>query len=237
MKENQHALPYHFNRRRMLGLLAATSVAAVTGLARIGETAMTETSASTPKSPKPLPFDPSKLEGFSERLVVSHHQNNYAGAVKRLNLIEQKIAGLPPDAAPFQMGALQREKLVARNSMVLHELYFANLGGSAARPKSVTDRLARAFGSAENWEREFRATAMSLAGGSGWVLLCADSETGALFNSWSWDHTNVPAGAKPLLVMDMYEHSYHIDYGADAKSYIDAFFRNIDWSRVEQRIG
>jgi superoxide dismutase, Fe-Mn family len=69
------------------------------------------------------------------------------------------------------------------------------------------------------------------------VLLCADSETGALFNSWSWDHTSVPAGAKPILVMDMYEHSYHIDYGADAKSYIDAFFRNIDWSRVEQRIG
>src|SRR5882757_1846480 len=78
---------------------------------------------------KPLPFNPAKLQGISEKLIVSHHDKNYAGAVKRLGAIQDKIAQLPADAAPFQLGSLKRESLIAMNSMILHEYYFANLGG------------------------------------------------------------------------------------------------------------
>src|SRR5262245_33197830 len=74
--------------------------------------------------PKPLPFDPTKITGMSEKLITSHHQNNYGGAVKRLNLIEQQIGALPKDAQPYQMGSLKREELIATNSMLLHETYF-----------------------------------------------------------------------------------------------------------------
>ncbi|HYB98223.1 MAG TPA: Fe-Mn family superoxide dismutase [Candidatus Limnocylindrales bacterium] len=202
---------------------------------------MPEKAASAAPSPaehviKPLPFDPARIEGLSERLLVSHHQNNYGGAVKRLNLIEQRIRELPADAAPFQMGSLKREQLIARNSMVLHELYFANLGGSGGATGALAESLQKSFGSLQAWEKDFRLTGMSLGGGSGWVFLCSDPATGTLFNAWSWDHGHFPAGARPLLVMDMYEHSYHIDYGADAKSYVDAFFRNIRWEEVARRM-
>jgi superoxide dismutase, Fe-Mn family len=229
-----------FTRRETLRLLAVAGVATVVGIPVDGETEMPETATPTSSSPvaravKPLPFDPKSLDGLSERLIVSHHQNNYGGAVKRLNVIEQRIAALPTDAAPFQMGSLKREQLIARNSVVLHELYFANLGGTGGPPEELAESMRRGFGSVEAWEKDFRLTGMSLSGGSGWVLLCADSETGALFNAWSWDHGHVPAGARPLLVMDMYEHSYHMDYGADAKSYIDAFFRHIAWNEVVNR--
>jgi Fe-Mn family superoxide dismutase len=227
-------------RRETLRLLAVAGTASVLGVPVNGETQMTETATPTISSPaartvKPLPFDPRSLEGLSERLIVSHHQNNYGGAVKRLASIEQRIAALPADAAPFQMGSLKREQLIARNSVVLHELYFANLGGTGGPPDAIVESMKRSFGSVEAWEKDFRLTGMSLSGGSGWVFLCADAESGALFNGWSWDHGHFPAGAKPLLVMDMYEHSYHLDYGADAKSYIDAFFRHIAWNEVVRR--
>ncbi len=89
---------------------------------------------------KPLPFEASKLKGLSEKLITSHHQNNYGGAVKRLNQIQQQIGGLSKDAAPYQMGSLKREELIATNSMILHEFYFANLGGdgkAVRHPRSV----------------------------------------------------------------------------------------------------
>jgi Fe-Mn family superoxide dismutase len=227
-------------RRETLQILAVAGIASVLGMPLNGETEMTENASTGTASPvprviKPLPFDAKSLDGLSERLLVSHHQNNYGGAVKRLNLIEQRIAELPADAAPFQMGSLKREQLVARNSAVLHELYFANLGGTGGPPDGIAESMKRSFGSVAAWEKDFRLTGMSLSGGSGWVFLCMDSERGALFNAWSWDHTNFPAGARPLLVMDMYEHSYHMDYGADAKSYVDAFFRHIAWNEVARR--
>src|SRR5712692_7184867 len=122
-------------------------------------------------APKPLPFDPGTLRGPSERLIVSHWENNYSGAVRRLNLIEQHLANLPADAPPFLLGALKREELIATNPMVLHELYFDNLGGSGTRPQAVTDTIGAAFGDYDRWEREFRGTGVALGGGSGWVIL------------------------------------------------------------------
>ena len=187
--------------------------------------------------PKPLPFDPKELPGLSEKLLVSHHENNYTGAVKRLNAIEAQLAALPREAAPFQMGSLKREALIAANSMHLHELYFANLGGKGVAAGSFAELARAQFGSLEAWEHDFRLTGLSLAGGSGWVIATWDAERSALHNVWAWDHMHGLAGGAPLLVMDMYEHSYHIDYGANAKGYVDAFFANLRYEEVDRRLG
>jgi len=186
--------------------------------------------------PKPLPFDPRTLKGISERLIVSHHDKNYVGAVKRLAAIQDKIRQLPADAAPFQMGSLKREVLIAMNSMILHEYYFDNLGGDGRTGGEIERIIKELFGSHEAWEAEFKQTGMSLAGGSGWVILSYSPRDKRLYNIWSSDHTQGLADGRPILVMDMYEHSYQMDYGADAKSYIDAFFKNINWEQVDDRL-
>jgi Fe-Mn family superoxide dismutase len=134
------------------------------------------------------------------------------------------------------MGSLKREALVAANSMRLHELYFANLGGEGLAPGAFTELAREQFGSIEAWERDFRLTGMSLAGGSGWVIATLDPERGTLHNVWAWDHMHGLAGGIPLLAMDMYEHSYQMDYGADAKRYIDAFFANVRSDAVDGRL-
>jgi len=183
----------------------------------------------------PLPFDPKSLTGLSEKLLVSHHDNNYAGAVKRLNQIELEIAALPGDAAPFRMGSLKREELIARNSMVLHELYFGNLGGDGKPGGRLAGMIERQFASLAAWERDFRLTGKSLGGGSGWVVLGWDAHRGGVHHYWLFDHTHSPAGVAPLLVMDMFEHAYAMDYGANAAGYVDAFFRNLDWAELDRR--
>lgn len=184
----------------------------------------------------PLPFAPTKLKGLSEKLLVSHHDNNYAGAVKRLNLIQQQLGSLPPDAPPYQVGSLKREELIAANSMRLHELYFANLGGNGRADGAAAALLQSEYGSLDAWERDFRQTALSLAGGSGWVVVAYDAPTKSLHNWWAWDHAHQVAGGDPVLVLDMYEHAYHMDYGAAAKPYIDAFLANVLWDEVNRRV-
>jgi superoxide dismutase, Fe-Mn family len=219
------------------GLLAAATIAG--GSVLLGKTAIAEpaSKAALPKyEVKPLPFNPSKLQGISEKLIVSHHDKNYAGAVKRLGAIQEKINQLPADAAPFQMGSLKREFLIAMNSMILHEYYFDNLGGDGKIGGEVQGKLAQHFGSLEAWEHDFKLTGMSLSGGSGWVILAYCPRDKKLFNIWSSDHQVALAAGTPVLVMDMYEHAYQMDYGADAKSYIDAFFANTNWQQVNKRI-
>lgn len=185
---------------------------------------------------KPLPFDPTKLKGLSEKLLVSHHDNNYAGAVKRLNLIQQQLGSLPADAPPYQYGSLKREELIASNSMVLHELYFANLGGSGAAGGAAAELLKAEYGTLDAWERDLRQTALSLGGGSGWVIVAYDRPSKTLHNWWAWDHTNQVAGGEPVLVLDVYEHAYALDYGAATKAYLDAFLANVQWDEVNRRV-
>jgi Fe-Mn family superoxide dismutase len=228
-------------RRQALKVFA--SIPAVS-LARKGDMTMTEEANPAVRAPayrgdhqvRPLPFDPAKLRGLSTKLMTSHHENNYGGAVKRLNAIEQQIGKLPADAAPFQMGSLKREELIATNSMHLHELYFANLGGEGGPSGRFAALVRDHYGSLDAWERDFRLSGMSLAGGPGWVLATYDVRTRGLHNYWAWDHTHSLAGGMPVLVMDMYEHSYHLDYGANAKGYVDAFFQNVQWSEVSRRL-
>lgn len=185
---------------------------------------------------QPLPFDAAALRGLSQRLVDSHHQNNYGGAVKRLNAIRARLDAGLPDLAPFELNGLKREELVAANSMLLHELYFDSLGGDGTpMPPPLAVALAASFGSVERWQAEFTAMGRALAGGSGWVLLVYSPAQGRLFNQWAGDHTQAMAGALPVLALDMYEHAYHLDFGARAADYVDAFMANIAWAGVHRR--
>lgn len=243
MRETRTRTDGALSRREMLETVAwiGTGAALATGLG--GDAALAE-EAPSPRPPayrgehaiKPLPFDTTKLKGLSEKLLVSHHRNNYGGAVKRLNLIQQQLGSLPADAAPYQVGSLKREELIATNSMLLHELYFANLGGSG-RPDGTAATLLKArYGSLETWEHDFRQTALSLGGGSGWVVVAYDPASQSLHNWWAWDHTHQIAAGAPVLVLDLYEHAYHMDYGAATKAYLDAFLANVQWDEVNRRV-
>lgn len=185
--------------------------------------------------PKPLSCDPIKLTGLSERLILSHWENNYGGAVKRLNAIEDQLASLDWGSVPvFVINGLKREAMIASGSMVLHEVYFNSLGGSGGDPaKSLKVTIERDFGSLDAWRSEFTAMGRAQGGGSGWVLLAWSPRLGKLINTWAADHADNLPGATPLLALDMYEHSYHMDYGAKAAAYVDAFMANLSWTAAE----
>ncbi|MEO6151786.1 MAG: Fe-Mn family superoxide dismutase [Croceibacterium sp.] len=139
------------------------------------------------------------------------------------------------DFPPIIYGDLKREELHRTGSVVLHELYFDGLGGNGRRAGSVAQALGAAFGSEGAWETEFRRTAMSLAGGSGWAILSYNTHTRSLHNYWAWDHMHGPIAGVPLIALDMYEHSYHMDYGTQAAKYVDAVMANLDWEVVDAR--
>jgi Fe-Mn family superoxide dismutase len=184
---------------------------------------------------KPLACDPQRIKGMSERLIVSHYENNYGGAVKRLNAIVEQLGARDFVTAPvFVVNGLKREELIATNSMILHELFFASLGEESEPDGIMRDVLARDFGSVERWRAEFSAMGKAQGGGSGWVLLTYSPRDGRLVNQWAMDHTTTLAGGQPILALDMYEHSYHMDYGAKAAAYVDAFMAAINWSNVRR---
>ncbi|MEA2879399.1 MAG: superoxide dismutase, Fe-Mn family [Hyphomicrobiales bacterium] len=187
---------------------------------------------------KPLSCDPARIKGMSERLIVSHYDNNYGGAVKRLNLIEEQLAELDFAKAPgFVINGLKREQLIAMNSMILHELFFDGLGDQGEPGPVLREALARDFTSYERWRSEFVAMGKALAGGSGWVLLSWSPRDGKLVNQWASDHCHTLAGGTPILALDMYEHSYHIDFGAKAATYVDTFMDAIRWDSAERAFG
>jgi len=184
-------------------------------------------------TPKKLPFDPARIKGMSEKLLVSHYENNYSGAVKRLNAISEQLAQLDFDKAPvFVVNGLKREELIATNSMILHELFFDGLGGEGEPGGALADALKRDFGSVARWRSEFTAVGRALGGGSGWVLLSYSARDKRLVNQWASDHTTTLANGRPILALDMYEHAYHMDYGAAAAKYVDAFMQAIRWDNA-----
>jgi len=188
-----------------------------------------------PFTMKPLSCDPSRIKGMSEKLIVSHYENNYGGAVKRLNLIEEQLAGLDFAKAPgFLLNGLKREQLIAANSMILHELFFDGLGEESGSGPELKAAIERDFGSFERWHAEFGAMGKALAGGSGWVLLSWSPRDKKLVNQWASDHCHTLAGGTPILALDMYEHSYHMDYGAKAAAYVDTFMGAIRWSNADR---
>ncbi|TAJ83615.1 Fe-Mn family superoxide dismutase [Reyranella sp.] len=187
---------------------------------------------------RPISFKPPRLNGLSARLIASHYENNYGGAVRRLNALRSELSALDPVTAPgFRLNGLKREELIATNSMLLHEVYFENLGEAGGGDPSGTlaESIVRDFGSLARWRAEFVAMGKALGGGSGWVLLTRSPRDGTLSNVWAADHTHGLAGGTPLLALDMYEHAYHIDFGSNAAAYVDAFMANIAWPRVAAR--
>jgi Fe-Mn family superoxide dismutase len=222
------------DRRLVLGAAALIAAGAATTASSQPSPAAGPSGVAFAPKPRPMPFDPTAVPGLSEKLLRSHYDNNYGGAVKRLGAISAQFAGLDPTTAPgFVLNGLKREELIAWNSMILHEAYFAGLG----RPSSPGPALARAierdFGSYPRWRAEFAGMGKALGGGSGWVVLTWSHRDQRLVNQWAADHTMTLAGSTPILVLDMYEHAYAMDYGAKAAAYVDAFLGATNWSAAD----
>jgi Fe-Mn family superoxide dismutase len=228
-------------RRQAIGTVSMVA----SGLAVAGAAGPAAAQSGPPRLPafagthqvRPLRFNPAKLSGLSERLITSHWENNYQGSVRALNTVEEKLAAAMADKdfPPMLYGGLKREELHRTGSVILHEYYFDGLGGDGRPAGGVTAALARSYGSVATWEEEFRRTAMSLAGGSGWTVLSFNPHTRSLHNYWAWDHMHGAVTGVPLIALDMYEHSYHMDYGTAAARYIDAFMANLDWEVIDAR--
>jgi Fe-Mn family superoxide dismutase len=214
------------DRRLLLGGIAFAGAAAASA-------APAQPAPAAGFTAQPLPFDPKAVPGLSEKLLTSHHDNNYVGAVKRLGAIRAEFGKLDPATAPvFEIDGLKREELVAWNSMILHEAYFAGLVPPTPPSAALAQAIERDFGSHERWAAEFSGMGKALGGGSGWVILTYSRHDGRLVNTWAADHTMTMADGAPILVLDMYEHAYHIDYGAKAGDYVNAFMKAFSWRRA-----
>jgi Fe-Mn family superoxide dismutase len=223
-------------RRDVIGT-ATVATGAVLTAALAPRAARAQAAPPVPKveyAMKKLVFDPAKVPGLSEKLLTSHYENNYGGAVRRLNAITAQLATLDVATAPvFVVNGLKREELIAANSMIIHELYFDSLAGGGEPSGALGEALARDFGSLARWKAEFAATGKALGGGSGWALLSYSPRDKRLINTWAADHTMTLAGGRPILALDMYEHAYQMDYGARAAAYVDAFMQNIRWANAQ----
>jgi Fe-Mn family superoxide dismutase len=191
-----------------------------------------------------LLLKPQWMNGLSERLLVSHYENNYGGALRRLNAIRARLASLDWErAAVFEINGLKREELIAMGSVILHEVYFDSLGGQGDNPPTgqteppddLAHALERDFGSVAAWRAQFTAMAKAQGGGSGWTILTWSDRLGCLVNQWAADHTHGLPGGTPILALDMYEHAYHLDFGAKAAAYVDQVMANLHWPRIGAR--
>jgi Fe-Mn family superoxide dismutase len=217
---------------RNVGAIAASS-AVLAGSQALAQGNQQAGGGAMPYQPKPMSFDPKSITGMSEKVLVSHYENNYVGAVKRLNAIGTQLAELDFAKAPnFVINGLKREELIAANSMILHEIYFDGLGGGGKAGGPLAEAIARDFGSLERWRAEFVAMGKAEGGGSGWVILAYSPRDKRLVNQWAADHTTTLAGGRPVLVLDMYEHAYHMDYGAAAAKYVDIYMEAIRWDNA-----
>jgi superoxide dismutase, Fe-Mn family len=185
----------------------------------------------------PLFCRPWTLNNMSPRLIESHYENNYGAALNRLNAVTEELKLLDVKKTPAPVvSRLKQEQTALINSTLLHELYFASLGGDGrSPPETIAGAIARDFGSVNRWRDEFIALAEALGGDAGWILLTYVPRDGCLINVSASDHTQGIAGGIPILALDMYEHAYHIEFGANPSGYIAAFMRNIDWAAVEGR--
>lgn len=178
------------------------------------------------------------MEGFSDTLLKNHF-TLYQGYVTNTNKLSDtlKALGAEGKSATPEFAELKRRFGWEFNGMRLHELYFENLGGKGALDAGgkLAKALAAEFGSVENWETCFRATGAMR--GVGWVVLYHDTEGGRLFNTWVNEHdVGHLAGCVPVLIMDVFEHAFMIDYGLKRPDYIASFFKNINWVAAEARV-
>jgi Fe-Mn family superoxide dismutase len=185
----------------------------------------------------PIYCRPWTLNGISPRLIESHYEHNYGTALRRLNALTAELETLAPGStSPHLFCLMKRDQAQLLNSTLLHELYFASLGGDGrVLPAAIADAIKRDFGSVDRWRAEFVALASALAGGSGWVLLTYVPRDGRLINLCTSDDSQAVLGGIPVLALDMYEHAFHLEFGANATAYIAAYMRNIDWLATQAR--
>jgi len=192
-----------------------------------------------------MAFEPKNFEGllgtrgFSDQLLKNHF-TLYQGYVTNTNKLGDALNALSKDGKfGAEFAELKRRFGWEFNGMRLHELYFGNIaksGNVLGKNSELAKQIAKDFGSYENWEKDFKASGAMR--GIGWVVLYYDSQSGRLFNVWINEHdAGHLAGAIPLLVMDVFEHAFMIDYGLKRADYIEAFFKAIDWSAVSERFG
>ncbi|AJE02949.1 superoxide dismutase [Geobacter pickeringii] len=178
------------------------------------------------------------MEGFSEALLKNHftlYQGYVTNTNKVLDILGQML--VEGKTATSEYAELKRRLGWEFNGMRLHEYYFENLGGTGgvAQAGKLAATLAADFGSVEAWEKDFRATGAMR--GIGWAVLYQDSATGKLINFWINEHDVAhPAGCTPILIMDVFEHAFMLDYGLKRADYIEAFFKNVDWKAAEARL-
>ena len=178
------------------------------------------------------------MDGFSE-VLLKNHFTLYQGYVTNTNKVMDTLAAMLTEekTGTPEYNELKRRMGFEFNGMRLHEYYFENLGGKETVNKSgkLAKKLAEDFGSYENWEKDFKSTAAMR--GIGWTILYQDDKTGRLLNQWINEHeTGHPAGCIPVLVLDVFEHAFITDYGLKRADYIEAFFKNINWSKAESRL-
>jgi len=178
------------------------------------------------------------MEGFSETLLKNHF-TLYQGYVTNTNKVMEELNTLLKEGKQGTPGfaELKRRFGWEFNGMRLHELYFGNLGGDGdpAKAPNLLKRVAAQFGSVDLCTKDFQGTATMR--GIGWVILYEDLESGVLFNQWINEHdVGHPAGANPILVLDVFEHAFMTDYGLKRADYLAAFFKNVKWEVAEQRL-
>ncbi len=178
------------------------------------------------------------MEGFSETLLKNHF-TLYQGYVTNTNKAIETLGHMLKDGRTGipEFAELKRRLGWEFNGMRLHEYYFENLGGKGGIDKDgrLASKLTEDFGSYELWEKDFKATGTMR--GIGWAVLYQDMTDGKLINFWINEHdVSHPAGCNPLLIMDVFEHAFMLDYGLKRADYIDSFFKNIDWKAVEARM-
>ena len=177
-----------------------------------------------------------ELVGISKKQIEQHHDVLYRGYVNKLNEIESKLPTAPPaeaNATYSLIRELKREEVFATQAIRLHEGYFQNLGGDGAPKGAILDLIKKNLGSYEKWEEEFRALGIAARG---WVVLAFDWADKKLHNYLSDIHSDGVWSCSPLLILDVYEHAYFIDYGTGRKAYIEAFMKNVNWEVVNQRV-
>jgi len=178
------------------------------------------------------------MGGFSETLLKNHF-TLYQGYVANTNKLLDSLAAMLKEGkvGTPEYAELKRRLGFEFNGMRLHEYYFENLGGKGAIDKlgRLGKKLAEDFGGYEDWERDFKGTAAMR--GIGWTILYQDNITGRLINQWINEHeTGHLAGGIPILVLDVFEHAFMIDYGLKRADYIEAFFKNVNWDKVDSRL-
>ena len=183
-----------------------------------------------------LPFSTS-LEGISENTITIHHDKLYAGYVKKTDEIRQKLQPLEQggdvstaNQTYSELRALKADETFAVNGVYLHEYYFDILGGDGKPDGALVEEIVKRFGSFEHFQSYFSACGMAARG---WVVLAWDLKSQSL-QVYTADAHNQGGvwGAIPLIVLDVYEHAYFADYGSDRKAYIDSFWKNVDWNKV-----